>query len=271
VGIDEPLATDDGSALSYFQADALGSIAKMTSAAGTVTLTRQYNAWGYLQAGASNGGYAFTGREWDPETGLYYYRARYYDPKIGRFLSEDPIGFDGGINLYGYVESRPTTATDPYGLLDPRVLCFKFGICPPGGGATAVAIPPPPKPRPTPTPINCSGGPSAAMLAGPRPSPTPPVCISEGLCRCGYEPVSDPVAAGLCAISQGAGSRVGMGAPPNGMQNAATRHAGTAGPPETGGRAPGFPNAGGASGAGLAGAARSASFCMQVEFRCVRK
>ncbi len=47
-------------------------------------------------ARSSKGGFAFTGREWDPETNLYYYRARYYDPKIGRFLSEDPEGFIDG-------------------------------------------------------------------------------------------------------------------------------------------------------------------------------
>ena len=83
---------DDGTALTYFHADGLGSIVKVTNAAGAVTLTRQYDAWGNLEAGASEPGYAFTGREWDPETGLYYYRARYYDAKAGRFMSEDPIG-----------------------------------------------------------------------------------------------------------------------------------------------------------------------------------
>jgi RHS repeat-associated protein len=62
-------------------------------------------------------GYAFTGREWDPEIGLYYYRARYYDPKVGRFVSEDPIGFAGGENHYSYVSNDPTTAIDPLGLV----------------------------------------------------------------------------------------------------------------------------------------------------------
>lgn len=52
---------------------------------------REYDAWGDPLQGAPIAGYAFTGREWDPETGLYYYRARYYDPKVGRFLSEDPL------------------------------------------------------------------------------------------------------------------------------------------------------------------------------------
>jgi RHS repeat-associated protein len=59
---------------------------------------------------------AFTAREWDPETGLYYYRARYYDPKGGRFLSEDPIGFGGGVNFYAYVGNGPTNWIDPFGL-----------------------------------------------------------------------------------------------------------------------------------------------------------
>jgi RHS repeat-associated protein len=63
-----------------------------------------------------SGNKAFTGREWDPETGLYYYRARYYDPKLGRFVSEDPIKFLGGANFYAYVENSPTTRRDPSGL-----------------------------------------------------------------------------------------------------------------------------------------------------------
>ncbi len=58
---------------------------------------------------------AFTGREWDPETGLYYYRARYYDPKAGRFISEDPIGFEGGVNFLSYVGNNPTKWRDPSG------------------------------------------------------------------------------------------------------------------------------------------------------------
>jgi uncharacterized protein RhaS with RHS repeats len=51
-----------------------------------------------------------------PETGLYYYRARYYDPSSGRFLSEDPMGFGGGGNFYTYVLNRPTQLTDSMGL-----------------------------------------------------------------------------------------------------------------------------------------------------------
>jgi RHS repeat-associated protein len=114
--IDEPLAADDGAALTYFHADALGSIGMVTSGSGAVTLTRQYDAWGIPHAGADQPGDAFTGREWDPETGLYYYRARYYDPGAGRFIDEDPIGFYGSFNFYGYVANNPTNWTDPLGL-----------------------------------------------------------------------------------------------------------------------------------------------------------
>jgi RHS repeat-associated protein len=76
-------------------------------AAGSVVLNRQYDAWGNnLQAGTVNG-YAFTGREWDSEAGLFYYRSRYYDPKPGRFISEDLIRFAGGENFYAYVGNSP--------------------------------------------------------------------------------------------------------------------------------------------------------------------
>jgi RHS repeat-associated protein len=149
LGIDEPLASDDGTALSYLHADGLGSVIRQTSATGSVTLTRTYDAWGNMQTGASTGGYAFTGREWDLETGLYYYRARYYDPKIGRFISEDPIGFRGGVNFYPYAQQNPALRSDPSGLRtcvtwadgtitcvqDPS-LCLRMGWC----------TPPPPPP-----------------------------------------------------------------------------------------------------------------------------
>jgi RHS repeat-associated protein len=58
------------------------------------------------------------GAQYDQETGLYYMRARYYDPELGRFLSEDPIGIAGGLNLYAYAGNDPVNASDPAGL-DP--------------------------------------------------------------------------------------------------------------------------------------------------------
>jgi RHS repeat-associated protein len=58
------------------------------------------DAWGNLEVGADQPGDAFTGREWDPKTGLYYYQARYYDPKLGRFISEEPLRLSEGPNLF---------------------------------------------------------------------------------------------------------------------------------------------------------------------------
>jgi RHS repeat-associated protein len=58
----------------------------------------------------------YTGREFDAETGLYHYRNRYYHAQLGRFLSRDPIGHSGGLNLYGYVGNAPLHFADPFGL-----------------------------------------------------------------------------------------------------------------------------------------------------------
>src|SRR5205823_4727794 len=62
----------------------------------------------------------YTGRDYDPETGLRYYRARYYDSGAGRFLGEDPARFAAGVNFYAYVGGNPINLVDPYGLCPPQ-------------------------------------------------------------------------------------------------------------------------------------------------------
>jgi RHS repeat-associated protein len=118
-GIDHHLAmvADPPGTPTYFVTDHLGSVVRTTNSAGDSTLVRQYDPWGNMLQGASTSGYAYTGREWDAETGLYYYRARYYDPRIGRFLGEDPIGVRGGLNLHAYTGNNPSSWTDPLGLM----------------------------------------------------------------------------------------------------------------------------------------------------------
>jgi len=77
-----------------------------------------YNTFG-AEPGASEtvaNPFRFTGRDWDSETSLYYYRARYYDPLFGRFLSEDLIRFGGAIDFYTYVGNSPANRTDSTGL-----------------------------------------------------------------------------------------------------------------------------------------------------------
>ena len=115
-GFDEPLAESTQAGILYFHTDALGSVIRKTNSAGVVALERAYDAWGNPQLGAAVGGYAFTGREWDPELSLYYYRARLLDSAVGRFIAEDPAGFVDDMTLYSYVANRPADATDPTGL-----------------------------------------------------------------------------------------------------------------------------------------------------------
>jgi RHS repeat-associated protein len=118
MSIDEPLAVLRSGATSYYNADWLGSVSSLTSAAGAITQTYTYDSFGKLtySAGSIVNPFQYTGRKLDVETGLYNYRARYYDQNVGRFMSEDPEGTDGGINFYRYVGNDPTNLTDPLGL-----------------------------------------------------------------------------------------------------------------------------------------------------------
>jgi RHS repeat-associated protein len=118
-GIDNVLGSQDASGVTYYVRDRLGSIRQQTDAGGAVLLVRDYDPWGNLLTGAAVGGWSFTGREWEPGVGLAYYRARYYDPRAGRFISEDPIGFRGGVNFYGYALNDPISRYDPFGLDSP--------------------------------------------------------------------------------------------------------------------------------------------------------
>jgi RHS repeat-associated protein len=110
-----------GTSVTYYLADHLGSIVQETSAVGAVTLDREYDPWGAPLRGEMTSGYSYTGREWDAEVNLYYYRARYYSGETGRFISEDPLGLQGGTNLFGYASNRTVVASDPWGLFTSNV------------------------------------------------------------------------------------------------------------------------------------------------------
>ncbi len=109
----------------YYLADGLGSIVDLTEETEAVVESYEYDSFGKitikdaagstLQASGVGNFYTYTSREYDSETGLYFYRARYYDPTIGRFISADPIGFNGGGNFYGYVGGNPILLIDPFG------------------------------------------------------------------------------------------------------------------------------------------------------------
>lgn len=103
-----------------FHHDALTNVVGLSSADGKVLETTQYGAFGDELADDLNAVFPtndlkYTGRAASPDTGLYYYRARYYDPSLGRFISEDPTGFGGGINFYVYAGDDPVDANDPTG------------------------------------------------------------------------------------------------------------------------------------------------------------
>src|SRR3989442_1609449 len=108
--IDEPLAMLRSAATSYYQADGLGSVTSLSNAAGSIANTYTYDSFGKVTAstGSLVNPFQYTARESDTETGLYYYRARYYDPTSGRFISEDTIRFRAGTNFYPYVHNRPS-------------------------------------------------------------------------------------------------------------------------------------------------------------------
>jgi len=117
-GIDEPISIEKDNKTYYYHYDGLGSVIALTDKNQKITDSYSYDSFGNLkrQGNKVKNSYAYTGREFDKETGLYYYRNRYYDSKIGRFITTDPIGYAGGINLYAYVGNNPVNWIDSYGL-----------------------------------------------------------------------------------------------------------------------------------------------------------
>jgi RHS repeat-associated protein len=116
-GIDQLFARMTSAGISVPMWDALGSVIGETNSAQTVTTSFAFEPYGTTtQSGTSTGNsQQYTGRENDG-TGIYYYRARYYNPSTARFISEDPIGFRGGTNIYAYAAWNPISYIDPLGL-----------------------------------------------------------------------------------------------------------------------------------------------------------
>jgi RHS repeat-associated protein len=114
---DQPLSELRSGTASYFLQDGLGSVTSLSNSAGALANTYGYDSFGQRTAstGTLTNPFQYTGRDFDSETSLYYYRARYYDTTTGRFLNEDPIGFRGGIDFYAYVKNNPITSSDPTG------------------------------------------------------------------------------------------------------------------------------------------------------------
>ncbi|MGP8199108.1 MAG: RHS repeat-associated core domain-containing protein [Limisphaerales bacterium] len=133
--VDEALTMNRGGLTYYYHPNALFNIEALTDPTGAPVERYTYdvygeptvmdgsynpiplNAWGTPHSGVGNF-YLFTGRQFDEESDLYFYRRRYYEAGLGRFLQRDPAGYAGGLNLYAYVKDRVTGHVDPYGMQD---------------------------------------------------------------------------------------------------------------------------------------------------------
>src|SRR5258708_27218287 len=115
LGVDEVLERTDSSGGNSFLVDAIGSTVALTDAGGHLVGQFTYEPFGNTSSadGVSNA-FQYAGRENDG-TGLYFSRARYYSPRYGRFISQDPVGFNGVLNLYSYAANSPVTLRDPSG------------------------------------------------------------------------------------------------------------------------------------------------------------
>lgn len=130
LGIDHSISMTRNGKTYYYLYDHLGSVIALTDESGNIVVKYEYDTWGNVikENGDIPNPFRFTGREWDEESKLYYYRARYYDPIIGRFISKDTIESNPlnaqSLNKYVYVDNNPQTNVDPFGLISATLSKF---------------------------------------------------------------------------------------------------------------------------------------------------
>ena len=143
--VDQILAQESSGVVLWALTDHLGTVRDLVSNSGQLVNHLTYDSFGVLLAQTDPNNsirYRYTGREFDAETNLQYNRARYYDAALGRFLSEDPIGFfSGDVNRFRYVRNRPLVATDPSGLAETAGATFLDAInCPATGSLKTTGV-----------------------------------------------------------------------------------------------------------------------------------
>lgn len=139
--IDEPLKMLRGGESYYYHANQIGSTIALTNNAGSIVERVEYDAYGrptfinasgnQIEHSIANNNILFTGREYDFETGLYYFRSRSQHPIISRFMQKDPLLYVDGINDYAYVKNSPIISVDPLGLFSVKNVANALGydIC----------------------------------------------------------------------------------------------------------------------------------------------
>ena len=140
LNIDEPLVMLRSGTASYYEADGLWSVTSLSNTAGALAQTYAFDSFGKLTASSGSliNPFQYTGREFDTEVNLQFSRSRFYDPNVGRFLSEDREGFSAGPNFYSYALNNPLIYRDPFGL-DVIVCLFPKGAH--GFGHTGYGFP----------------------------------------------------------------------------------------------------------------------------------
>ncbi len=133
----DPIFMKIGTEYFYYQNDHLGTPQMLTDQSGAIVWSADYESFGKasISIAAVENNLRFPGQYYDSETGLHYNWHRYYDPEVGRYLQNDPIGFAGGdMNLFVYVWGNPVNLTNPLGLYGTNDCSYYEKRCEESGG-----------------------------------------------------------------------------------------------------------------------------------------
>jgi RHS repeat-associated protein len=118
-GVDAPLVQYEGAGTTsknWLYANQQGSVVALANASGATTGSQGYGPFGETR-GTPSSRFGYTGQQYLPPLGLYYYKARMYSPGLGRFLQTDPVGYKDDLNWYAYVGNNPVNLMDPSGMI----------------------------------------------------------------------------------------------------------------------------------------------------------